>query len=383
MPIHQRTLLFFLGILMGVNALAQVRISGKINPGKKWGNTLYLGLLEDFEGSFKTLDSVRLDSRGNFLLKSNIPDSGIIFRLLLPPEGGNANFLVEGFADNYIYLPLQPGDHYQIEAEADSLFYSARIVGAREEGIMALREFKRPFYRLAGESYTEMLEKKDSLTVINNRMMSRWQQEIEIYRNNLKDFLLGEEDPSLIILGMYYKYLADFGRYDSAFTRQMLGKTNTSDYSISRRILKRLGEDHLDRTGKILPPVSLKNSEGMTVHLAGIRPKKMVIDFWASWCKPCRLANKGFLSDWQQEMKEKNIRLISISVDRNKEDWIKAIREDGVSWLQLLDDQEKGLAEHLQVYRYPTYLVIGENFKIEFETNNEPELRDYLFGTEN
>ena len=373
-------------LVVYIQASAQVTITGKIIPGEKWSNKLYLGLLEDFEGGFRLLDSAVMDDEGVFRLEARIPDSGAIFRLLLPPAGGNANFLVEGYADNYIYLPLRNREQYRVEAHADSLFYSAVIEGPQQTGITALREFKRPFYRLVLASLQEMQENKemrenkDSLTAINNRMMARWQEQIVRYRSNLKGFLLKEEDPSLVILGMYYKYLADFGRYDSAFTRQMLDKTNTGRYSIAHRLSSGLGKGGLVRTGRILPPAALQTPEGSTVHFPMLKNEKLVIDFWASWCKPCRLANKGFLSDWQQRLRKGNIELVSISVDQDRQAWLRAIKEDRVSWLQLLDPQQEGLAEQLQVYKFPTYLVVGRNLEIEFETNNELELREYLFG---
>ena len=90
------------------------------------------------------------------------------------------------------------------------------------------------------------------------------------------------------------------------------------------------------RQGQIATEIALPSASGDTLRLSSLKGKVVLLDFWASWCGPCRVANKG-LTKLYQKFKAKGFEIYSVSIDDEKEKWLKAIKKDKMSWLQVID----------------------------------------------
>jgi thiol-disulfide isomerase/thioredoxin len=92
-------------------------------------------------------------------------------------------------------------------------------------------------------------------------------------------------------------------------------------------------------TNKQAPELSLPDANGKTITLSSFKGKYVLVDFWASWCLPCRQENPNVVQAYNK-YKDKNFTILGVSLDREKEDWLGAIESDKLLWTQISDLKE-------------------------------------------
>lgn len=88
--------------------------------------------------------------------------------------------------------------------------------------------------------------------------------------------------------------------------------------------------------GKPAPEIRLPDTEGNIVSLSSFRGKYVLVDFWASWCKPCRDENPNVVSAYKK-FRSKNFTILGVSLDQRREAWVNAIVTDELNWAHISD----------------------------------------------
>ena len=88
--------------------------------------------------------------------------------------------------------------------------------------------------------------------------------------------------------------------------------------------------------GDIAPDINLETPEGKKLKLSDLRGKVVLLDFWASWCGPCRRENPNVVQAYQQ-FKDKGFTVYSVSLDNNRDKWLQAIKQDNMTWHHVSD----------------------------------------------
>ncbi len=131
--------------------------------------------------------------------------------------------------------------------------------------------------------------------------------------------------------------------------------------------------------GSPAPEVNLPTPDGKMVALSSFKGKYVLLDFWASWCGPCRGENPNVVAAYEK-FKDKNFTVFSVSLDNNKDAWEKAIKDDGLSWTQVSDLKGwSSAAAHLYgVQSIPSNFLIDPKGKIIARNLRGDRLEDAL-----
>jgi len=93
----------------------------------------------------------------------------------------------------------------------------------------------------------------------------------------------------------------------------------------------------LIHAGMVAPELSFPSPSGENIALSSLKGKVVLIDFWASWCKPCRMENPNVVKLYNQ-YKDKGFTIYSVSLDKQKDRWVNAIQQDGLAWPNHVSD---------------------------------------------
>lgn len=144
-------------------------------------------------------------------------------------------------------------------------------------------------------------------------------------------------------------------------------------------VSKQIAENKKNPIGQPLADFTQPDTSGHTVALSSLKGKYVLVDFWASWCGPCRQENPNVLNVYNK-YKEKNFTVLGVSLDKTKKAWVDAINMDALTWNHVSDLQgwNNAVAQKFEIFSIPQNFLLDPNGKIIAKNLRGPALESKL-----
>ncbi|WEK17522.1 MAG: TlpA disulfide reductase family protein [Candidatus Pedobacter colombiensis] len=372
LTVKKKIVAVFFGLLgCGIlTAQAQVKkeilIKGKVavlNPEvfKKYNMVwLYKGI-----GKGKRIvDSVAVNADGSFSLRVLKPTTPALYQLDIL-KWQTASF----WSDEDVYISARGYDTARVKTKnsgyiaVESKSHATQLINS-----VVYNQYlaEKEMNLLTEESYAAFNHKaKDStwLYYLRSKGLIKSKNENEALR--LKQMIKSNEDnPALVYLVAMLPTEKDNTFFETTLNKLIVRYPQMEE-------AKQLKKEYLDKkairnslkTGSEIPTIVYNNPDGKPVDVKSFKGKYVLIDFWASWCGPCRKAIPEIKTLYSQ-YKEKGFDVLSVSIDTDNAAWRKAMSEEDMPWTQVLSpDKNKTLADFM-IMGVPTLFLVDKEGKI-------------------
>ena len=333
-------------------------INGTINGINK-GSSIYLDEVS-FSGSITTIDTASAGDRGAFSLSGNIKKESL-YRLR--------------FNDNkYILLVLdEKPTSLTIEADTADLFIKPyTITGSPTSN--SLKELLIGINGYQKEMSVYVQQVRNAENAITDSMKQAlyilYQAKVEESKNYIKAYADTVSNGTLAVFAVANFLNPQTDLQDLNIISNKLATKFPANESIKALAvaLKPKNDNPYEMTqtfanGTAIPEITGFNPDGKSISLSSLRGKVVLIDFWASWCGPCRAENPNVVNVYNK-YKDKGFDVFSYSLDDNKAKWADAIKKDGLIWpahASQLKGWDSDICEQFNITSIPTNYLIDRN----------------------
>ena len=333
-------------------------ISGKIEGAEN--QRIYVEAPSN-RGMIQVADTL-ISSSGSFKLEGNIPDIG--YYLLRVGEN----------QANIIPITLVPKDVLKINCTLDNFPTQPNTSGT--EWTSALNDYLKLLKQFQIDQENLEAKKEDATDEINNQIL--------IIKSKLDSTIKTKmlNDPSNafnIVISSSLLPSSNFNNWDKDNLKIMKVIANAFELkyprtSVSKSFRKQV--DELESAYIIFlnsnngtreaPEISANNPDGKPIKLSDLRGKIVLIDFWASWCAPCRKENPTIVKLYEK-YKDKDFTILSVSLDQDLINWRGAIKIDGLKWPNHVSDLKGWGSEVISSYNFneiPHTVLVNKEGKI-------------------
>jgi len=311
------------------NLAANFEISGHIQDG---GNQVLTLEALSGQGAIQLAQtSTRAD--GSFDLKGNIQGMGL-YQLKLG-EGGN----------KVIPMTLSPQEKIVLKADYNTFERLPKFSGA--EWAPVLTAYMEKFNDFAF-AQTKLANKKGMSEADQLREFMQLRKPLDDFAR--AEMLKSPANPANIVLSTSMTPSMGYDNWDvkNLAVLQKVADAYATAYQGSPIAASMTGQVQQIQTGleeyqsfksgtKVAPEITLKNPDGKTLKLSSLRGNVVLVDFWASWCGPCRKENPNVVRLYNQ-YKNKGFTVFSVSLDKDAASWKRAIEADGLVWPNHVSD---------------------------------------------
>lgn len=366
-----RKILFILPVLLMAYACnftpEGYKIEGKFENG--FGQIVYLD--EITSSSITPVDSATIDKNGEFVFTGK--------------SSGPKFFLLKTDRENFLYLLIDSLDQAKITADASDLMGTYSVKGSKESELVQEISYK----------LKETTVKMDSIKAIyranvNNSNIDSIRMELDKGFDSVigaqRDFITAfiEENPSSFasMMALYQQVgraavltPQEDMKYFEIVDNALMAKYPNSEHvqSLHVNVLEMKSQLKAEETAKkktkigaVAPEITLPTPKGESFSLSSLRGKYVLIDFWASWCRPCLMENPVLVKAYKKYSR-KGFDILQVSLDKEKGAWVEAIKAGRLNkWNHVSDLKywDCAPAREYGIQSVPSNLLLDKEGKI-------------------
>ncbi len=336
--------------ILGMAVLASCQPKGFKIEGKLTGvenGTAYLQNIRD--GRPNSLDTAEIKG-GTFVFEGKADQPELLFIVV---EGHQQPLVV--FAEN---------GKIKIEADIEKTD-EAKVKGSKSHDLFAKFNDEMPDLKRAQAIREEYMQAQMSADQAKmEALSSEMNSIIENQKAYMKKFVFDNvANPVGAFVGLNVVSILDYQELDSLMNLLEAKQPDHVYVKDLKEMMEPIKEHQLAleavKVGKVAPVFTLTDLNGKEVSIESFRGKYLLVDFWASWCQPCRQENPNVVKAYKA-YNSKGFDVLSVSVDRDENAWKEAIKADGLVWTQLHDTDNKA-AEMYAIQSIPTTFLLDKD----------------------
>ena len=348
------------GLMAGCTAIPQTRtVTAAINGGA--GKMLYLDKFVSNQPVH--VDSVKLDKKGKGVMK--VPSMPLDFYSL---NFGDKNMLV---------VLLDSAENLKFEAKADTLQQPLSIEGSVNTGLMhdyfkeslAFDKARQPLMARLNADRNDSAAMQQYME-LNNAFTARSKEFITAHMSSpavlaaLNRMSIQQELPLFMAVRDSLRKTIPNSEYFAGF-RDEVDRMEQQAQAAKLQEDQQAKLDNLIPVGSEAPDFSQASPEGKKIALSDLRGKVVLIDFWASWCRPCRMEMPNVKKVYEQ-YHNKGFEILGVSLDKDKGAWTGAIQQDGLPWKHVSDLAfwNNAVAQQYGVSSIPYTVLVDRDGKV-------------------
>lgn len=341
----------------------------------------FVSLIDVNSNQQKVIDSVKVNEKGEFYITKKVSEKGF--------------YTIQTSSSNFATLIIDSTEKVSFDADAKNFGESYKAEGSPDTKLyIEFNNFTKKNFKVMEKIRND----QDSIRRVFEAYMNTTQDSVQIdslskvlepvFDKFSKDYKKQAEVTTDYIKNFIDKNTSSFAALAAV---QMLNPERDINYFVKVAdaltqkypTIKNLqgfkeyvsGQKKLS-IGMPAPEITMNDKDGKQVSLSSFKGKVMIVDFWASWCKPCRAENP-FVVSLYNKYKDKGLDIFSVSLDFNKDAWLKAIAQDKLVWKNHVTDLKQWQSPVVSLYGFngiPFTVVLDKNGNIAGKNLRGPEL---------